>query len=119
MQIVPHYYRSMNYYPRVAEAGLMGAESRGKVHLLFGARQTGKSTLLRKIAGKDALSFNLQERRTRLEMERDPHALTQILEADSRDRLMVCVDEIQKVPALLEEVQYLFDQNPGRYEFFL
>ncbi|MEI7437028.1 MAG: AAA family ATPase, partial [bacterium] len=97
----------------------MSAESRVKVHLLFGARQTGKSTLLRKIGGSDALFFNLQERRTRLEMERDPHALTQILEADSRDHLMVCVDEIQKVPALLDEVQFLFDRNPGRYEFFL
>ena len=109
----------MDYYPRVAEAGLMGPESKSKVHLLFGARQTGKSTLLRKIGGSDALSFNLQERRTRLEMERDPHALTQILEADSRDRVTVCVDEIQKVPALLDEVQYLCDRTPGRYEFFV
>ncbi len=98
---------------------MIGPESQGKVHLLFGARQTGKSTLLRKIGGNDALSFNLQDRRTRLDMERDPHTLTQILEADSRDRIVVCVDEIQKVPALLDEVQYLVDRKPGRYEFFV
>lgn len=109
----------MNYYPRIAEAELIGEESQGKVHLLLGARQTGKSTLLRKIGGDDAIFFNLQERGVRLEMERNPRAFTQILEADARQRLMVCVDEIQKVPALLDEVQYLYDRTPQRYQFFL
>ena len=106
-------------YPRSLEAALRNADSAGKVRLLFGARQTGKSTLLRRLADPDAVTFNLQERRVRLELERDPHVFTQTLDADTRRKKMVCVDEIQKVPALLDEVQYLNDKHPGQYEFFL
>ncbi len=91
----------------------------GKVRLLFGARQTGKSTLMQRLVGADAQVFNLQERRTRLELERDPHVFTQILEAEKRSPAVVCVDEIQKVPALLDEVQYLHDTYPGRFRFLL
>ncbi len=93
--------------------------SQDKVRLLFGARQTGKSTLLQRVANSKARVFNLQERRTRLELERDPHVFTQILEADNGDQEVVCVDEIQKVPALLDEVQYLYDTYPGRFRFLL
>lgn len=93
--------------------------SQDKVRLLFGARQTGKSTLLQRIADANTIVFNLQERRMRLELERDPHVFTQILEADRRSPALVCVDEIQKVPALLDEVQYLYDTYPGRFRFLL
>ena len=106
-------------YPRALEGILQAEGSQDKVRLLFGARQTGKSTLLQRIANADARVFNLQERRTRLELERDPHAFTQILEADTRSPMVVCVDEIQKVPALLDEVQYLYDTYPGRFRFLL
>lgn len=110
----------MKSYPRSLESVLQAEVSVGKVRLLFGARQTGKSTLLQRIAGEDARVFNLQERRTRLELERDPHVFTQILEADNRNQaVVVCVDEIQKVPALLDEVQYLSDTYPGRFRFLL
>lgn len=93
--------------------------SESKVRLLFGARQTGKSTLLNRLTDPNAHVFNLQERRTRLELEREPHVFTQTLEANTRQRTIVCVDEIQKVPALLDEVQYLHDKNPGRFMFLL
>ncbi len=83
--------------------------SAGKVRLLFGARQTGKSTLLQRLANPHAVFFNLQERRTRLELERDPRILTQTLEAAASQPTTVFIDEIQKVPALLDEVQYLYD----------
>ncbi len=42
-----------------------------------------------------------------------------INQADNRDKVVVCVDEIQKVPALLDEVQYLYDTYPGRFHFLL
>lgn len=101
------------------EGILQARASQEKVRLIFGARQTGKSTLLQRMADADTRVFNLQERRTRLELERDPHVFTQILEADNRSPMVVCVDEIQKVPALLDEVQYLYDAHPGRYRFLL
>ena len=106
-------------FPRFIEGILQGEASKDKVRLLFGARQTGKSTLLQRVADSNTRVFNLQERRTRLELERDPHIFTQVLEADSRSPATVCVDEIQKVPALLDEVQYLYDTYPGRFRFLM
>ncbi len=111
--------QAMAPYPRWLEGILQAEASQDKVRLLFGARQTGKSTLLLRVADSNARMFNLQERRTRLELERDPRVFTQILEADSRTPTVVCVDEIQKVPALLDEVQYLYDTHPGRFRFLL
>jgi predicted AAA+ superfamily ATPase len=109
----------MIIYPRSLENILQAEASQDKVRLLFGARQTGKSTLIQRVADANARVFNLQERRTRLELERDPHVFTQILEADNRNQVVVCVDEIQKVPALLDEVQNLYDTYPGRFRFLL
>jgi predicted AAA+ superfamily ATPase len=109
----------MTSYPRLLESILQAETSVAKVRLLFGARQTGKSTLLQRLANADARVFNLQERRTRLELERDPHAFTQMLETEKRSPTVVCVDEIQKVPAILDEVQYLHDTYPGRFRFLL
>ena len=106
-------------YPRLLENILQAEASAEKVRLLFGARQTGKSTLLQRVADSDARVFNLQERRTRLELERDPHIFSQMLEADKGSPRVVCVDEIQKVPALLDEVQYLHDAYPRRFRFLL
>jgi uncharacterized protein len=109
----------MTSYPRLLEGVLQAEASVDKVRLLFGARQTGKSTLLQRLADTDARVFNLQERRTRLELERNPHAFTEMLEIDKRSPAVVCVDEIQKVPSLLDEVQYLHDTYPGRFRFLL
>jgi len=106
-------------YPRLLESVLQAEASEGKVRLLFGARQTGKSTLLQRMADPNTRIFNLQERRRRLELERDPRVFTQILEADAANPAVVSVDEIQKVPALLDEVQYLYDTYPGRFRFLL
>jgi AbrB family looped-hinge helix DNA binding protein len=68
----------MIHYPRLLEGMLEAETSVAKVRLLFGARQTGKFTLLQRLADADARVFDLQERRTRLELERNPHALTQM-----------------------------------------
>ena len=106
-------------YPRLLEGILQDETSLDKVRLLFGARQTGKSTLLHRVANEDAIVFNLQKRRTRLELERDPFVFTQTLEARNGSPMVVCVDEIQKVPALLDEVQYLHDTYPNRFRFIL
>lgn len=105
-------------YPRWIEQALEGAAARRKVRLLFGARQTGKSTLLKRLAPADALLLNLQDRRERLRFERQPDELVRLLRAERRGRVVV-IDEIQKVPALLEEIQIVHDQAPGRFEFLL
>jgi predicted AAA+ superfamily ATPase len=109
----------MSYLARWLERDLRARTSRGKVRLLFGARQTGKSSLLRALVPKDALFIDLQDTRVRVRYERTPGALASELEARREKRLHVCIDEIQKVPSLLEDVQYVRDRQPGRFEFFV
>ncbi len=110
---------TLTIHPRWLERPLRKTTSRGKVRLLFGARQTGKSTLLRAVAPTNAVVINLQDPRERMRYERTPGALASELEVRGEKRLVVCVDEIQKVPALLDDIQYLHDRFPGRFEFFV
>ena len=63
--------------------------------------------------------INLQDPRQRIRYERAPGTLAGELEARREKRLWVCIDEIQKVPSLLDDVQYLFDRLPGKFEFFV
>ena len=74
---------------------------------LFGPRQTGKSTLVRATL-PDAASYDLLEADTFRELSARPESLRQTL--DPRKRLLV-VDEIQKLPLLLDEIQLLLDRN--------
>ncbi len=103
---------------RWIEQKLRSSLSLHKVRLIFGARQTGKSTLLRRLAPSNALFINLQDRRVRLRFERQPDELIRMLKAESRKRT-VLIDEIQKVPALLDDIQLLYDEDPERFEFIL
>lgn len=50
---------------------------------------------------------------------RDPSSFAREVRALPPSVRHVLVDEIQKVPALLDEVQALHDAAPGRWEFFL
>jgi predicted AAA+ superfamily ATPase len=86
---------------------------------LLGARQTGKSSLLRAILPSESVFVNLQDSRDRIRYERTQGLLASELEARKEKRLVVCVDEIQKVPALLDDVQYLHDRHRRRFEFYL
>ena len=104
--------------PRWIERRLRSSVSRHKVRLIFGARQTGKSTLLRRLAPTNALFINLQDRRQRLRFERQPDELIKMLRAEPGPRT-VLIDEIQKVPPLLDDIQLLYDENPERFEFIL
>lgn len=108
------------YYARHLEAALAGRVSRGKVRLLFGARQTGKTLLLRHLlAGDGTRVFDLQSSDLRRRFEADPGAFTREVRALPAAVRVVVVDEIQKVPALLEEVQGLHDAAPRRFQFYL
>ena len=75
--------------------------------LLLGARQTGKSTLIRSLAPE--LEINLVDEETYLDFVRDPGLLKRRI----RDASRVFIDEIQRIPSLLNTVQYLLDQRPA------
>jgi len=106
-------------YSRALEAPLRSPSARGKVRLVLGARQTGKSTLFRRIGGPGALLIDLQERAERMRLARDPGALTRAVLALPGGHRHVLVDEIQRVPELLDEIQLLVDRHPGRFTFTL
>lgn len=91
-----------------------------KVLLLLGARQSGKSTLLNHCVddSETTLKINLQDRRVRRRYEVDEGLLIRELEA-APELSTVVIDEIQKVPGLLDDVQFLYDQDPARFRFFL
>ena len=74
---------------------------------LLGPRQTGKSTLVRETF-PDAAFYDLLEADTYRELSARPEYLRQTLNPQQK---VLIVDEIQKLPALLDEIQLLIDRN--------
>ena len=72
---------------------------------LFGARQTGKSTLLKE-RFKGAIYYDLLDPNLRKALKRNPNSLKEAL-WDKPAGTLVIIDEIQKVPELLDVVHSL------------
>jgi predicted AAA+ superfamily ATPase len=91
------------------------------VHLVFGARQTGKSTLLRKLLPNAAVWLDFSRPAERVEHLRNPDLLVQRCHAlpKSRRPATVVVDEAQNVPAIFDAVQHLYDSDKRRWRFVL
>jgi predicted AAA+ superfamily ATPase len=91
------------------------------IHVVFGARQTGKSTLLGKLLPDPALRIDLSRPAERAEYLRDPDLLVRRCLAMPRSRkpAVVLVDEAQNVPAVFDAVQHLFDGDKRRWRFVL
>jgi predicted AAA+ superfamily ATPase len=99
------------------------AEKLGKtfVHVLFGARQTGKTTFLRQLLPDPALAYNLADPHERGRLLADPGAFLRACRALPKQRAphVVFVDEAQTVPAVFDSVQTLFDEDKTRWRFVL
>lgn len=78
-----------NMFPRWIEKKLRGRESKGKIKLLFGARQTGKSTLLKQLFKPGAMVINLQDRGERQRFERQPDELVRMLMAIDKPKMVL------------------------------
>ncbi|HAM70420.1 MAG TPA: hypothetical protein DCM86_02115 [Verrucomicrobiales bacterium] len=91
------------------------------VHILFGARQTGKSTLLRSLIPDPALSIDLADPRERSRYLADPGELINRCRAlpANRKGQMVLIDEAQAVPEIFNSVQVLYDSDKERWRFVL
>ncbi|MBI4871581.1 MAG: ATP-binding protein [Candidatus Riflebacteria bacterium] len=79
---------------------------------LFGPRGTGKSTWARSSLEK-AFALDLLPPQTMLQFERDPTLLRHAVLAQPRERWIV-VDEVQRVPKLLDEVHFLMEEHGYR-----
>ena len=96
------------YYQRTATIDLPPRQSA----FLWGARQTGKSTLLRE-RFQGSVFYDLLDSEVMLRFASRPSLLGEELDAQPAETLAkpVIVDEIQKVPALLDEVHRLIESR--------
>ena len=78
-----------------------------KSHFLFGPRQTGKTSLIRHSL-KGVRSYDLLDNSVYLSLSQDPGRIAQ--EINPRDKIVV-VDEIQRLPVLLNEVHRLIEER--------
>lgn len=79
---------------------------------LFGARGTGKSTLVKhQFDHRQALYINLLNQRYEERFLRDPHELYAEVNALSKEKTIVVIDEVQKIPKLLDIVHLLIEET--------
>ncbi|MGV8048881.1 MAG: ATP-binding protein [Anaerolineaceae bacterium] len=101
------------YYNRWITPLLINALKEASVLVLTGARQVGKSTLLRMEAPfKDFAFYALDDFDILRQATEDPTSLW-------AERENIIIDEVQKAPNLLPFIKQTVDQNPGKYHFVL
>ena len=102
----------MELYSRTLRIDLPAGQSA----FLWGPRTTGKSTLLRTQFPRSA-RFDLLDTRLMLELTRAPWTLAErVLALDEATRAApVIIDEVQRVPALLDEVHRLIEDEGVRF----
>lgn len=83
--------------------------------LILGPRQVGKSTLLRSMS--PSLTINLAKESEYHRYTSEPGRIEQVVEAG--DFKTIFIDEIQRVPSMLNSVQALIDESNGRLKFYL
>ncbi len=87
---------------------------------LFGARGTGKSTLLSsRFSAEQTLTINLLDLNVEDRLARDPMSLEREVLALPKTITHVIIDEIQKLPRLLDVVHNLMETHKVRQSFVL
>ncbi|MBF0107362.1 MAG: ATP-binding protein [Deltaproteobacteria bacterium] len=106
----------MEYIQRAIQDTIQHHLNRGKSILLFGPRQTGKSTMLNHFPTDK--SITLVKAGTRQRYEKDPSILEReitALKEPLKKIPLVMIDEIQKVPTILDSIQYCIDHNEAQF----
>ena len=98
----------MTMYARTPDLELPPRQSA----FLWGARKTGKTTLLRRRFPLSA-RFDLLDTRLMLELTRAPWTLSERIRAlePAQRNQPILIDEIQKVPSILDEVHRLIEED--------
>ncbi len=97
---------------RILEASL---KKSSRSVLLLGPRQTGKSTLVKLLSPE--LEINLAHEPTYLAFARNPGELEERLRAQPARSIFI--DEVQKLPSLLNTIQAIVDRTQGKIKFYL
>jgi predicted AAA+ superfamily ATPase len=102
----------MPTFPRILD---LHAETRARSVFLFGPRQTGKTSLVR-AAFPNAPFFNLLYSDVFLRLSRRPQTLREELAAlPPGHESPVVIDEIQKLPILLDDVHAMIEERKLRF----
>lgn len=98
---------------------LLGARLRAGLRsaLVLGPRQVGKSTLLKEL--RPDLVLNLASPATFRDYVTQPERLETELRAAGPRVRTILLDEVQRVPELLNVVQVFLDEHPRRFRFLL
>lgn len=107
----------MSYENRLIEAKLNSELKRGKSILLLGPRQTGKTTLVKKAIDVD-LKYNFADITQRLRYEKSPEVFVAELKdkiAKYRKQPLIFIDEIQKIPIIMDAVQVFIDEEEAQF----
>jgi len=88
---------------------------RKKSFFLLGPRSTGKSTLIRKQLGDTTFIVDLLDGQTFLRLSADPSLLEEISAEPVRAGKIITIDEIQKAPALLDQVHRMIESQRARF----
>lgn len=90
--------------------------SKSQHFFLFGARGTGKSTLLKTaLKPESTLFLDLLSIKLENQLSRNPDALKEIVHALPSEITTVVIDEVQKVPRLLDVVHALIEEKQKRF----
>jgi len=89
---------------------------KGRSAFLWGPRKTGKTTYL-KTAFLNSLTFDMLQTDLFLEYAKRPFLLREQLKAARPDQLKepIIIDEVQKVPHLLDEIHWLIENKGLRF----
>lgn len=91
---------------------ILGGSGKESV-FLWGARQTGKSTLLRQLF-PNALWFDLLKSDIYRRYQKEPLQFREVILANTVPGIVI-VDEIQKIPELLDEIHWLIVNHKIRF----
>jgi predicted AAA+ superfamily ATPase len=99
---------------RVLQSAIHRFWTRGKSILLLGPRQTGKTTI---VSAFDVdLTINFLSNRIRQEYEVNPDLILREIAGLKLKRLAkVVVDEVQKVPEIMDPIQKLIDEKKAQF----
>lgn len=96
---------------RNLEKYLIDTLNNKKSFFLFGPRQTGKTTLLNSIKKKfrNVSEYSFLDTSLRQKVEREPYIIREEIKFKKPE--LVILDEVQKVPDILDEVQLMIDNK--------
>ena len=104
----------MEYITREMERKFLSMSSAFKAIMLTGARQVGKSTMLKKLAeNTDRTIISLDNAEARELAQRDPRLFFQMYKPP------ILIDEVQKAPEIFEMIKIICDETDEKGLFWL